>query len=130
MIIIVTGSRDWTDKRAIKLALDECVRDSPPRHLFEGGAKGLDILAREVANDYIWLIDVHTVRADWAKHGKAAGPIRNTEMLKAALELQERTLYPIRCLAFPLPQSVGTWDMIRKAVAAGVRTTIYPGGQG
>lgn len=40
--------------------------------------------------------------ADWSKHGKAAGPIRNHEMID-----WERT---DKLIAFPMPASKGTWE--------------------
>jgi hypothetical protein len=49
--------------------------------------------------------------ADWARHGRAAGPIRNQEMIDAGADV---------CLAFPLPQSRGTVDCIRRAKEAGI----------
>lgn len=46
--------------------------------------------------------------------------IRNQEMADRGADL---------CLAFPGPESVGTWDMIRKARAAGIPVHIHePGG--
>ena len=48
--------------------------------------------------------------ADWAKHGKAAGPIRNAEMLTEFL--------PDYIVAFP--GGKGTADMLRKAEKARV----------
>lgn len=48
--------------------------------------------------------------ADWEKHGRAAGPIRNEKMLIVGT--------PDMVLAFPGGR--GTADMIRKAEAAGL----------
>jgi hypothetical protein len=56
--------------------------------------------------------------ADWRKYGKAAGPIRNTQMVKEARA--------DRCLAFPGIRSRGTWDCLEKAAKAGITTYIYP----
>lgn len=55
--------------------------------------------------------------ADWKTHGRAAGAIRNAEMVKLGADL---------CLAFPRPNSTGTWDCIRKAANAGIKVRIYP----
>jgi len=55
--------------------------------------------------------------ADWDRHGNAAGPIRNTEMVAAGADI---------CLAFPSASSKGTWDCIRKAADAGIHVRIYP----
>lgn len=55
--------------------------------------------------------------ADWSTHGKAAGMIRNAEMVAAGADI---------CLAFPGPDSVGTWDCLKKAAAAGIIGRVYP----
>lgn len=55
--------------------------------------------------------------ADWRGLGKRAGMVRNAEMVATGADI---------CLAFPGPGSVGTWDCIRKAVAAGIHVRIYP----
>lgn len=54
--------------------------------------------------------------ADWDIHGKAAGPIRNREMVAEAHVL----------LAFWDGKSRGTLSAIREAVKAGVDVRIYP----
>jgi len=53
--------------------------------------------------------------ADWAGRGKAAGPERNQRMLER--------FRPERVLAFPTPgaENRGTKDMMRRAIAAGVK---------
>lgn len=49
--------------------------------LINGGARGADALAKEWGERKSGVI-VDTYYADWKKHGKAAGPIRNVQMLK------------------------------------------------
>jgi len=51
------------------------------------------------------------VRAKWSKHGRAAGPIRNQEMIDECK--------PDLVVAFPGGR--GTADMVRRAKAAGIR---------
>lgn len=85
--------------------------------IIQGGCPtGADLLARKVAEEFG--IRVETFPADWQQHGRAAGPIRNQAMADAGADL---------CLAFPSRgRSAGTWDMIWRAVAAGIETRIYP----
>jgi hypothetical protein len=71
--------------------------------IIEGGATGADFHARCWAKMHN--VQSETVKADWGKHGKAAGPIRNQEML-------ERWT-PDVVIAFPGGR--GTADMITRA---------------
>lgn len=105
--ILVTGSREWTDRFIISAALF----DFPPgTKLCHGGAKGADAIAAVVATEYGFEVTEYPAR--WSEHGKRAGPIRNQNMLD--------DFKPTLVLAFPLPQSVGTYDMIRRAKKAGI----------
>ena len=111
MVIIVSGSRHWTDKGAIReaiLALEDVTL------VIQGEARGADTLAKEVAKDLG--IDVEGYHALWDVHGRAAGVIRNQLMLD-----EER---PDMVLAFPLPESKGTLHMIKIARKAGVEVQI------
>lgn len=49
--------------------------------------------------------------AKWKEHGKAAGPIRNSEMVALGADM---------CLAFPILESPGTYDCTGKARKAGI----------
>lgn len=108
--LVVTGSRDWTDRAVVEAAL----RRLPVGRLAHGGARGLDTIAAEVATELGW--EVVEYPADWAAHGKAAGSMRNIRMVDA-----ER---PTIVLAFPLPGSRGTWHCARYAVSRGVETWV------
>jgi hypothetical protein len=77
---------------------------------------GVDLFAQQwVDSSRAYNCSAEPHPADWRRHGAAAGPIRNTEMVELGADL---------CLAFPGPGSTGTWDCVRKAVAAGIRTII------
>jgi len=75
--------------------------------LAHGAATGADAIAKEIAEEMGF--EVHAHIANWRTLGKKAGPLRNAEMLKI-----ER---PRVVLAFPMSDSVGTYDCIRKARA-------------
>jgi len=77
--------------------------------LINGGARGADALAKEWGERKPGVI-VDTYYADWKKHGKAAGPIRNAQMLKEG--------QPNAVVAFP--GGKGTTHMIQIAEKAGV----------
>lgn len=76
--------------------------------LIHGGARGAD----EGAAKWGWSegLRVLEFKADWKKHGKAAGPIRNQKMIDEGR--------PDAVIAFPGGR--GTADMVRRAEAAGI----------
>lgn len=113
MKVLVTGSRKWRDLEAVKFMLQEL----KPTILVHGRARGADACAHFAAED-IGGIDIRPYAADWVAHGMAAGPIRNQQMLDEEHKKRE----PIDiCLAFPLRDSVGTWDMVTRCLKAGIR---------
>ena len=75
--------------------------------IIEGGAKGADAMAAEYARNHG--IRFATVNPNWDRHGKAAGPIRNADMLD---------LNPTMVIAFPGGR--GTANMVKQARDAGV----------
>jgi YspA, cpYpsA-related SLOG family len=72
-----------------------------------GGAQGADAEGEEWAAERG--IPVRTFRADWNKHGRAAGPIRNREMAEYADAL---ALFP---------GGRGTDSMFREGTKAGLK---------
>jgi hypothetical protein len=105
--LIVSGSRDATeeDAKVIWRELDLIHANEPVELLIEGGARGVDRLAALWARSR-GVLSVR-VEADWWQHGKAAGHMRNAEMLR---------LYPeARVLAFPKGESPGTRNCIAQA---------------
>lgn len=110
MRILVTGDRNWSDRDAIERALRRC--PDGPHILVHGAARGADRIAAEVAQALGWAVEAFP--ANWEKHGKAAGPIRNRQMLNEGT--------PQLVIAFhnDLANSKGTADMVRVAEKAGV----------
>ena len=114
MRVLVTGSRKWTDTRTIFDQLRGLPSDSIICH---GGAPGADTIAGQIAK--LLHLQVVCYPAEWKRHGRRAGPIRNQLMLD--------DFKPELVLAFPGPDSVGTWDMVDRAEAAGVLYVIDGG---
>lgn len=113
MRVLVCGSRDWTHESPIRRALSVLDSDSVIIH---GAARGADKIADKIAREFG--MDVEPYPADWSK-GLSAGPVRNQKMLDEGK--------PDKVIAFPLPQSRGTWDMINRARKAGVPVqVVYP----
>jgi hypothetical protein len=107
MRAIVCGGRDYTDRMAVWHCLDAY---GPPEitEIISGMARGADTLAAEWARRFGFTL--HEFPADWAAHGKAAGPIRNQRMLDQGK--------PDVVIAFP--GGHGTADMVRRAELVGV----------
>lgn len=119
---IVTGSRHGSWVRfgaAIEVAI------ATYDMVIEGGARGVDEMARQAALRQG--IKVWTIKADWDEYGKAAGPKRNQEMLDELVALRDLDGYEIGVLAFheDLEHSKGTGDMVRRARAAGVPVEVF-----
>ena len=77
--ILVCGSRGFNDYKLLSSALDSINTTNHIDVIVEGGARGADTLAKEYAQERG--IEVWEYGADWDRHGKGAGYIRNYEML-------------------------------------------------
>lgn len=76
MKVIVTGGRDFNKKDVVW----DTLKISGVTFIVEGGANGVDFLARTYAMEYG--IPHETFHADWSHHGLSAGPVRNKLMCK------------------------------------------------
>lgn len=117
MRVLICGSRGWSDSRPIRALVDSLPDGTTVVH---GAAPGADSLAgeavrlRRVASGGDIKEERHP--ADWARHGRAAGPIRNREMLNSGID---------QVYAFRLPgESPGTDHMVRIAREAGIPVTV------
>jgi hypothetical protein len=117
MILAATGGRNFEDRSAVDRALD-VIHDRTPIRLLVHGAcpTGVDEFARAWAVRRGVEHTGQTYRANWRKHGKAAGPIRNRAMLA--------TEHPDVLLAFQ--GGSGTADCVRAALALGIRVISMP----
>lgn len=115
MRVLICGSRTWRDPGPIDALIYGLVMDYGRLTIIHGDAKGADSLAasagRALINDGRE-VTVRAYPADWERHGRAAGPIRNQQMLDAEPDL---------VYAFTeQPPTTGTADMIRRAQHAGI----------
>lgn len=77
--ILVTGSRDWSDRDVVLFAL---LRETPygPATLVHGACPtGADAIADQLGRVAGYTVETHP--ADWEKYGNSAGQRRNTEMV-------------------------------------------------
>ncbi len=113
MKILVCGGRDYDDKNAVFSKLDALQQEEQNfSYIIHGGASGADNLAHE----YSIIREVKSVcfPAQWSKFGRAAGPIRNKQMLDIAK--------PDLVVAFPGGR--GTKNMITLANQYNIKTII------
>lgn len=117
MIVLVCGSRHWTSRESIYSWLCK-LQDWGLTKIIEGEAPGADTIAREEAEAIG--IPVMKFPADWARYGRAAGPIRNRQMLDQN---------PSLVLAFHsnLSESRGTADTVKEARKRGIPVIIEEG---
>ncbi len=115
MIVIVTGSRTFTDFKAVARALAALA----PAAVWHGGAKGADSLAST------WCSFTGTPSRvflpDWSTHGKAAGVIRSVAMLNQA---PARSTVAAFCKG-PLSGSPGTQACVKAARRLGMRVRLF-----
>lgn len=126
MKVIICGDRYWDNVDVIRRELEQmpndtivvhgaCRRWDEKRHRFIGA----DYLAGVVARDLGF--EVREYPAQWGKFGRAAGPIRNEQMLLIE--------WPSMVIAFhgDIENSKGTKDMVGRAIAAGITVKILSG---
>lgn len=110
MKVLVTGTRHGVDPALIREAFD-ALPARWPMVIIEGAACGVDSQARREAERRKWWY-CHCP-ANWKEHGFSAGATRNREML---LQFGDVDLV----LAFPAPDSKGTFDMMQCAQEDGI----------
>lgn len=114
--VLVTGSRTWTDQACVEDALDELLISYGSLVLIHGACpKGVDAMADQWGRRRASVL-IDRYPAQWSEHGKAAGPMRNIEMVQTGPDL---------CLAFILNNSRGASHCLKAAQRAGVTTRVY-----
>lgn len=115
MNLIIAGGRDFDDYYRLDKNLTWLLQnvDRSTLTIFSGQAKGADRLGE------IWAtrngITVRQFPANWDKHGKKAGILRNQEMLDEGASL---------LVAFWDGVSKGTADMVNRATKAGLHIRV------
>ena len=114
--ILICGDRHWTNFQLILETLAEENQREPVETVIHGSAQGADTLGGYAAERLG--IPVLSFPADWRRHGRAAGPIRNLHQFNEGK--------PTLGLAFHdfLENSKGTKDMVKIMWNAGVPVRI------
>lgn len=106
MRLLICGGRNYNDKVAVNMLLNQIHALYPVTFVIHGGAKGADQLGENWALDHN--IPCKCYLPNWNKYGRGAGPRRNEQML-----IQGK---PELCVAFP--GGPGTRDMVARCTRA------------
>jgi hypothetical protein len=117
LVIAAGGGRDlaWPHQRVAA----ELLARSGGRlvHLLlHGGARGADAAIASAAHQLGWSALV--LPAEWRRHGRAAGPIRNRELLELAVARAQALTSPCSStsvLVVAFPGGSGTASLVRQA---------------
>lgn len=115
--ILICGDRNWQNYDIILKVLSDEHQREPVEVVIQGDATGADAMDKQAA---IQLgIPVLSFPADWRKHGRSAGPIRNRLQLKEGK--------PTKGLVFHnyLENSKGSKDMSKVMQENGVPYTVH-----
>lgn len=115
--ILISGKRDFTDYATFCNILNASLANIDDEIIIvEGGAKGADALAKRYAIEQGYRFIEFP--ADWNGFGRAAGVIRNAEMINF---IKDKTC---KALFFWDGQSRGTGDCLMRAKRAGIKCEI------
>jgi hypothetical protein len=109
MKLAIVGSRDFRDQALLDQTVDDFLikQGCMPVLVVSGGARGADTLAEHWARKHKILLKIF--KPDWKAKGKAAGILRNTDIVNECTHM----------IAFPSDAGRGTQDSIKKALAQG-----------
>lgn len=151
--ILITGSRSWTDKRAVGQAIGWVIGEHAPHlivpgehdpHLLwdqvtvvHGGARGADAIADRIARAWGMRVEDYPVtRQDWeacapeCKPGHRRKRPDGTTFCPSAGNRRNQRMVDLGadlCLGFPKDAGwSGTRDCMTKAAAAGIRVIDWP----
>lgn len=116
MKVLICGDRHWQNYNSILDIVKRLKAKYEDVIIIEGECDGADRMARKAASEYGLKFEPYP--ADWDKHGKAAGPIRNQQMIDEG--------NPDMVIAFhsDIEHSKGTKDMVTRARKHGIETYI------
>ena len=115
--MIVAGGRTFQDYALMRSNLDRITAEIPGKiELISGHAPGADTLGERYAREHKMRLRVFPAR--WDLYGKAAGVLRNQQMIDYALKRSAIAVF------FWDGSSRGTRDAIWRSLKAGIRTKI------
>lgn len=106
ILLFVCGGRGYMDRAKLQQAIEAMARTYTIVTVLTGSAAGADLMAEAIARrmelPYIG------IPARWQANGKAAGPIRNQEMLEYMLRWSDS----LKPMAIACPGGSGTAHMV------------------
>ena len=123
LVIVAGGGRDLT--WSSELIASHLLRASAGRlvqSLFHGAARGADQAISCAADQLGW--PQIAFPAAWQQHGRAAGPIRNRQMLERSLDLASALPLGAGLLVVAFPGSRGTASLVDQARRLSRRSAI------
>ncbi len=115
--LAITGSRAWDERDVVEWAIESILREQGWTDMIvvHGGCRtGADAMADGYARSVG--LDVEVFKADWQQYGRAAGPIRNRQMLLSGAD---------ELLAFIRNNSTGASGTVEIAKELGIPYTIW-----
>ena len=82
--VVIAGCRDYSNYEEAKAFIVSCLAEyegNDPITILSGGCRGADLLGERFANEHAFPIKRYL--PEWKKYGKAAGPMRNKQMVDA-----------------------------------------------
>lgn len=113
MRLVVSGSRDWTDRALVYEVMDTLHSNYGIEVVFHGDQRGLDTWVKQ------WALErgVPVFGCPYPPaYGKQGGGVRNGWLLDFGL--------PNLVVAFPMKASVGTWNMVTQAKQRGLNIRV------
>lgn len=123
IVLIVSGTRCRLSAKG-RESLRSMLALEPVGLIIVGDAEGVDLVTRAYCAEHNIACEVFP--ADWDRHGRRAGPLRNQQMIERAVALRAES-HEVTGAAFPGGSSVGTWDCMRRMVAANIPFSVWPG---
>ena len=126
LVIVAGGGRDllWLPAQIAAVLLAR-TSGQLVHGLFHGGARGADRTIGRAAFQLGWPVEV--LPADWCRHGRAAGPIRNRELLELAMSRAEAlssAAAPASVLVLAFPGAAATASLVREARRLAARAPV------
>lgn len=80
--IAIVGSRGFDEYEVLEESILSLFQPDQINKIISGGAIGTDTLAEQFSSKHN--VQIEVIKPEWNKYGRAAGPIRNKEIMKAA----------------------------------------------